>query len=142
MSTPKITAYMMTSNGRRRSFRIGEFAVMVEPHEDDKAQAEFTQKLADAASEMTCEECGEEINWVDRNGKITCNHCGYVPSDDTNRRTYERVIYHLSREACVRLLENVSIQCYEHETVEVLREAVRVNVGDGTIGRDALEVES
>lgn len=142
MSSPKITAYMMTSNGRRRSFKIGEFTVMVEPHEDDKAQEEFTRKLAEVAAEQTCDECGEEIDWVERKGKITCNNCGYTPSDDTNRRTYERTISRLSREACVRLLENVSIACYDHETVEVLREAIRVNVEDGTIGRNAVEVES
>lgn len=39
----------------------------------------------------------------------------------------------LSREECVRALTDVSIQCYDHETVEVLREAVYINCIDGTI---------
>jgi hypothetical protein len=48
---PKITAYCPNhKNARRRSFRIGEFTVMVEPHEDDKAQEEFTRKLAEVAA--------------------------------------------------------------------------------------------
>lgn len=39
----------------------------------------------------------------------------------------------LSREECVQLLEGAGIQCYDHEPIEVLREAVEVNVKDGTI---------
>jgi hypothetical protein len=45
----------------------------------------------------------------------------------------------LTREECVRLLESASIQCYEHETTETLREAVRVNLEDQTIPASALE---
>ena len=39
----------------------------------------------------------------------------------------------LSREEVVEYLEDVAIQCYDHESIEVLREALRVNVADGTI---------
>lgn len=39
----------------------------------------------------------------------------------------------LSREECIELLTGVSIQCYDHETTEELREAVAVNIEDGTI---------
>jgi hypothetical protein len=46
----------------------------------------------------------------------------------------------LTREQCVRLLEAVSIQCYDAETVAELQEAVRVNVEDGTIPMNELEV--
>lgn len=42
-------------------------------------------------------------------------------------------ISRLSREECAQLLEGVGIQCYDHEPIEVLREAVEVNVKDGTI---------
>lgn len=45
----------------------------------------------------------------------------------------------LSREKCVLLLESISIQCYDHESVEVLREAVEVNLKDGTLDPDLLE---
>lgn len=51
IAVPKITAFCPNhANARRRSFRIGEFTVLVEPHEDDKAQEEFTRKLAEAAA--------------------------------------------------------------------------------------------
>lgn len=40
----------------------------------------------------------------------------------------------LSREECVELLQNeAGIQCYPHETLATLREAVRVNLEDGTL---------
>ncbi len=39
----------------------------------------------------------------------------------------------LSREACVELLEEESIQCYDSEDVATLREAVESNISDGTI---------
>lgn len=39
----------------------------------------------------------------------------------------------LSREQCTELLEGVSIQVYDNETDECLREAVRANLEDGTI---------
>jgi len=42
----------------------------------------------------------------------------------------------LTREECVERLEGVGIQCHDLETVEVLREAVRVNVADGTLDDD------
>jgi hypothetical protein len=43
----RVTAYMQASNGgRRRSFEVGPFRVMIEPHEDDAAQEEFTRWLA------------------------------------------------------------------------------------------------
>ena len=35
--------YMQGSNGgRRRSFKVGDFAILVEPHEDDDRQRAFT----------------------------------------------------------------------------------------------------
>lgn len=51
----------------------------------------------------------------------------------------KRQVLSLSREDCVRLLESVGIQCYDSEPVGVLREAVEVNVDDGTISPQALE---
>ena len=45
----------------------------------------------------------------------------------------------LDRATCVKLLEGAGIQCYDHENVELLREAVLANVDDGTIPREALD---
>jgi hypothetical protein len=46
----------------------------------------------------------------------------------------EEMIAKLSREQIVRLLEQVAgIQCYDGEGIVTLREALRVNVEDGTI---------
>lgn len=39
----------------------------------------------------------------------------------------------LTREECVEILTMIGIQCYDHEPIEVLREAVDVNMKDGTI---------
>lgn len=43
---PRITAYMFTERGRARSFGVGPFTVLVQPHEDDAAHAAFTEALA------------------------------------------------------------------------------------------------
>lgn len=49
---PRVHAYMLQANGGRlRSFEVGGFKVMVEAHEDDVAQAEFTARLAELAAE-------------------------------------------------------------------------------------------
>jgi len=48
----------------------------------------------------------------------------------------------LSRENCVRLLESISIQCYDSEPLHVLRDAIKANIADGTISRQALETVS
>ncbi len=55
---PRVHAFAQTANGgRRRTFDVGDFTVVVEPHEDDAAQARFTERLAalcageDAAAE-------------------------------------------------------------------------------------------
>ena len=65
------------------------------------------------------------------------------PSDDIQRMVGEelsltRKVSRLSRERCVALLEGVSIQCYDTESTEELREAVYVNVLDCNI--DAEEI--
>lgn len=50
---PQVYAYMPSYNGgRRRSFEVGPFRVYVEPHEDDAAQAAFTEALARVAAEL------------------------------------------------------------------------------------------
>ena len=47
---PRITAFAARHDGaRRRSFEVGPFTVVVEPHEDDAAQAAFVEALARAA---------------------------------------------------------------------------------------------
>lgn len=50
---PRVTAFAINPcGGRRRAFKVGRFTVMVEPHEDDEGQAEFTERLAAAAARM------------------------------------------------------------------------------------------
>ena len=39
----------------------------------------------------------------------------------------------MTRNDIIVTLESVSIQCYDHETTEELREALRQNVLDGTV---------
>lgn len=53
-----------------------------------------------------------------------------------------RKISRLSRERVISLLENVSIACGENESLETLREALAVNVEDGTISPETLEDDS
>lgn len=50
-----------------------------------------------------------------------------------------QIIERLSRASLVELLESVSIQCYDSETDDVLREAVRVNYDDCTIPAEAIQ---
>jgi ERCC4-related helicase len=50
----------------------------------------------------------------------------------------KELVRSLPRERCVALLESISIACYEHETVEELREAVLSNVADGDLNADSL----
>ncbi len=48
---------------------------------------------------------------------------------------------YLSREQCVAILESICIQCYDNEDVAALREAVRVNIEDGTLPPDVLNFD-
>ena len=50
-SLPEIVAFMANEHGaRRRSFTVGRFTVVVEPHsDDDSAQAAFARRLAEFA---------------------------------------------------------------------------------------------
>lgn len=48
-------------------------------------------------------------------------------------REAREAVQDLERERCVELLTACGIQCRDDETVETLREAVRVNIVDGTI---------
>lgn len=54
-----------------------------------------------------------------------------------NEEVFRRVFL-LSRERVIKLLENVSIQCYDHETDNILKEALFVNIQNGTIDEDLL----
>ncbi len=51
---PRITRWGTNSDhrGHDRSFDVGEFSVTVRRHEDDAAQAQFTERLAAAAQEI------------------------------------------------------------------------------------------
>jgi hypothetical protein len=50
-----------------------------------------------------------------------------------------QAVQELSREQCVRLLENVGIQCFDDESVDMLHEAVDANINDGTISIQDVE---
>lgn len=49
------------------------------------------------------------------------------------------LIADLSREKCVSLLDGISIECRDEETVEELREAVESNLEDGTLAWEDIE---
>lgn len=52
----------------------------------------------------------------------------------------KELIEEMERHQIVKLLEEVAcIQCYEHEETDELREALRVNVEDGTIHPEMLQ---
>ena len=55
------------------------------------------------------------------------------PFEDINR---------MGRKDIVRLLEGASIQCYDHESTEELREALRANYDDGTISAEDISAVS
>ena len=48
----------------------------------------------------------------------------------------------LDRSQIVTLLESVSIACYDSESTDELREALAVNIEDGTIDESSLPGES
>lgn len=52
--------------------------------------------------------------------------------------TRERLNW-LDRSELERMLEDVGIACYEHETNAELREAIAVNIEDGTIPTEELD---
>jgi len=58
---------------------------------------------------------------------------GYFKPDLTD------IISRMPREAVVKLLEDASIPCYDHEDNGVLREALQGNYDDGTISGAAIE---
>lgn len=45
----------------------------------------------------------------------------------------------LDRERIVQILENYGIACYNDESTDELREALRINIMDGTIPEEDLE---
>lgn len=53
----------------------------------------------------------------------------------------EAVINWMDRAAIVALLEGVSIQCRDDESDDVLREALRANLMDGTIPFDEIDTD-
>lgn len=65
-----------------------------------------------------------------------CDECSHA-ADDCECVNLD-ALNQLTREECVQLLEENGFQCHDTETVEVLREAIRVNVADNTIDDDRL----
>lgn len=63
----------------------------------------------------------------------------HAEEDEAHLRSIEcPTINQLSRDRCVELLGEYCIDCNDDETVDVLREAIAVNVADGTIEKDDL----
>ena len=55
------------------------------------------------------------------------------PKTLTSRRdSINSFVSHLPRHELVKALENISIQCYDSESDQVLEEALAVNIEDGT----------
>ena len=47
----------------------------------------------------------------------------------------------MDRSEIVAILEGISIQCYDHESDAILREAVIQNIEDGTLDPSSLDLE-
>lgn len=47
----------------------------------------------------------------------------------------------LDREQIVKILEGYCFQCYDSESTDELREALRQNIEDGTIDRSVLDAD-
>ena len=65
----------------------------------------------------------------------------YFKPEDGNielPQSFNEIASTLSREQCVVLLEQVGIACFDYEGIAILREAVAVNLEDGTITEAAL----
>lgn len=64
-------------------------------------------------------------------------------AQDTEHRHWEgdlaRDINWLDRTKVVEILEGYGFACYDSESTDSLREALRINVDDGTIPRSAIE---
>lgn len=81
-----------------------------------------------------------KIRQIERNGNLRklqdfIANCEDMEIDLTpwrKRLTALRCSF-LNREECVNLLESVSIQCYDDESLSVLQRAVKENILDGTI---------
>ncbi len=90
-----------------------------------------------------CAECGRAPGEGAGDGCDTCDRLqrdsngGESDEDEVRAR-----VARLSRERVVALLTDASIQCYDHESDDELREALRVNVADGTISESDLHGES
>jgi hypothetical protein len=59
--------------------------------------------------------------------------------DDWSLLTLHQKVSWLDRAEITQMLESVSIQCYDSEDTEVLRDALLTNVLDGTIDRSVIE---
>lgn len=94
----------------------------------------------DAEHRDPCTECGRTPGEGAGDGCDACDRLQREsngepePDEDEVRASVAR----LSRERVVALLTDASIQCYDHESDDELREALRVNVADGTISESDL----
>lgn len=124
---------------------VTEMPLLVPAFEDEEAAVTFLELAGVRGLDVaTMTAAGLDALHHDWHALPSCRECGKkvvepgIWKDECDDCSPEDGITTLAREACVSLLEGVSIACYDHETVDVLREAVRVNVADGTISRGAL----
>jgi hypothetical protein len=90
------------------------------------------------AQERYAELCTHECRHASRFEERVCEAEMEEAADEA---AYERA-HDLTREECTRLLESVGIQVYEHEDIDVLRQAVVENLDDGTIAAyEILEID-
>jgi hypothetical protein len=82
------------------------------------------------------------VAWQDRWSSAVTADCPACGTKDIEPYDWEKVppfpLNTLTREECVKVLEAVSIQSYDHEPVAELIEAVEANFDDGTIDEAAL----
>ena len=79
-------------------------------------------KLKDIATSMLTVLDGDQLQDLFQDDM---DNEGYF--DDLN------IAQNLTRDQCVEILEAMSIECRDDETVEVLREAITANIDDGTL---------
>jgi len=118
--------------------------------EEPATEEVFARMLAEAKqfdeTLPRCVQCGDLLGkekWhpldMDADDYPCCSeHCADNLYRETERENLKFQIQEMSREDVIALLESVDIQCYDHESDEVLKEALKVNVLDGTIERSAL----
>ena len=107
-----------------------KYAVCIDPDDLDGAPIYDTLEAADAVARDE----GKAVVEVTVDGSSALYGHDHRAASTLNREAIDA----LTRKQLVEVLEGISIACYDHESDEVLREAVRVNVDDGTLDPENL----